>query len=152
MCIIVDADKLGKVLAEPPDQDAAPIHDWLNRRLSSGVVVYSTGGRFAKEVVGGSRTKLADYARSGKAHLIPPEQFATDEQVLQADDKLRSNDAQVLALARASGTRVPYTGDRDLMDDFKNGHFINRPRGKIHSSAENASLLTSSVCARLRLS
>ena len=149
MCIIVDANKLGQFLADPPNDDSAPIHDWLNRRRGSGILVYSTDGRFKEEIGGKARIKLADYARSGKAKLIPAERFAADEQALRADGNLRSNDAHVLALARASGARLLYTGDGDLMDDFKDRRFIDRPRGKVYSRAANAKLLTNSACAQL---
>ena len=149
MCIIVDANRLGQFLAEPPHEDSAPIHNWLNRRQGSGVILYSTGGRFATEVMGKRRAKLADYARSGKARLIPAERFVADEQALQADGNLRSNDAHVLALARASGARLLYTGDRSLMDDFRDRRII-QPKGKVYSGAANAKLLTNSACAQPR--
>lgn len=150
MCIIVDANKLGQFLAEPPSEDSEPMHRWLNRRQGRGRILYSTDGRFKEEIGGKARAKLADYARAGKAKLISAERFAADEQALRADANLHSNDAHVLALARASGARLLYTGDGNLMDDFKDRRFIDRPRGKVYSGAANANLLTNSACAQLR--
>ena len=62
----------------------------------------------------------------------------------------RSDDPHVLALARVSGVRLLYRADKDLIADFKDKRFIDNPRGRVYSSAANASLLARSVCAMLR--
>ena len=46
--------------------------------------------------------------------------------------------------------RLLYTADKDLIADFKDKRFIDNPRGRVYSSAANASLLARSVCAMLR--
>ena len=149
MCIIVDANRLGTFLADPPDEDSRPIHKWL--KSGAGSIVYSTGGRFAQEIQDRAKTKLADYRRAGRAKLIPASRFADDERDLEAHPDLRSDDPHVLALARAAGARLLYTADRNLISDFKDRRFIDGPRGKVYSGAHNAGLLTRSVCASPRL-
>ena len=144
MCIIVDANRLGKLLSEPPDEDAAPIRRWLER--ANGTLVYSTEGKFRGELGGKARTKLANYSRAGKARLIAADRFADDERLLREDRRLKSDDPHVLALARFSGVRLLYTGDKKLMADFKNVELV-RPKGRVYSDAANARLLTSTVCA-----
>ena len=148
MCIIVDTNKLGTFLADPANEDSRPIRRWLDR--GAGSIVYSTGGRFAQEVRGRVKARLADYVRAGRAKLIPGSRFASDEHDLKARPNLRSNDPHVLALAKAAGVRLLYTGDGDLISDFTNKRFIDRPRGKVYSGARNAGLLTRSVCASPR--
>ena len=148
MCIIVDANKLGAFLADPADEDSRPIRRWLDR--GAGSLVYSTGGKFKEEIQGRYKNKLADYARAGRAKLIPESRFAADERSLEARADLRSDDPHVLALARTAGVRLLYTGDRNLILDFKDKNFIDRPRGKVYSGAHNATLLTGSVCASPR--
>ena len=147
MCMIVDANKLGEFLADPPNADALPIRNWLHRRSGSGTLVYSTGGKFECELHGKARRKVADFAQAGKARLVPAARFAKDEAELCASGQLRSDDPHVLALARASGARLLYTGDGKLKTDFKNHRLISAPRGKIYSGAANADLLTRSACA-----
>lgn len=144
MCIIVDANRLGAFLADPPGVDAAPLRAWLNR---GGRIVYSTGGAFAREVGRPTRDRLLTYVRAGRARLIPADRFADDEHRLRADPDLRSDDPHVLALAREAGVRLLHTGDADLTADFKNRKFIDRPRGKVYSSAANARLLATTRCA-----
>ncbi len=148
MCIIVDTNKLGDLLADPASEDSGPIRDWLNR--GKGSIVYSTDGRFAKEIRGRARAKLAVYEQAGRATKIPGSRFADDERNLKTRANLRSDDPHVLALARAAGVRLLYTADRDLISDFTDRRVIDRPRGKVYSGARNAALLTSSACARPR--
>ena len=150
MCIIVDASRMGDFI-NPKHQDSAPIRNWLQNR---GRLVFSTGGRFTEEV-GKSKKykqKLVEYLRSGRAELIPCERFASDEDILKNSNLLNSNDPHVLALARHTGTRLLYTGDFKLIQDFKNNKVINKPRGKVYSNLTNANLLTGAVCAKLRSS
>ena len=146
MCIIVDANRLGQFLAEPPDEDSAPIHEWLNRPNAAGTLVYSTGGGFRGEVGRTARRKLAEYVRAGKARYVPAEHLVDDEERLRTSGELRSNDAHILALAKVSGVRLLHTRDKDLIADFKNPHLISKPRGKVYSGAANARLLTQSSC------
>ena len=145
----MDANKLGDLLADPASEDFRPIHDWLIR--GRGSIVYSADGRFAAEIQGRARDRLADYARAGRAMHIPGCRFAADECNLKTRANLRSDDPHVLALARAAGVRLLYTADRDLISDFKDKRVIDRPRGKVYSGAHNAALLTSSACARPKL-
>ena len=148
MCIIVDANRLGGLLSDPADADAAPVRNWLER---GGRIVYSTGGAFTREVGRRRmRDRLLDYARAGRAQYVPADQLADDERTLAARHDLRSDDRHVLALARTAGVRLLYTGDRDLMADFKNKALIDRPRGRVYTGAANAPLLTAAACAGRR--
>ena len=144
MCIIVDANRLGAFLAHPAGTDAALLRAWVDR---GGRIVYSTGGAFAREVGRRTRDRLLTYVRAGRATLVPRERFADDEHSLRADPDLRSDDPHVLALARATGVRLLHTGDADLMADFRNKKFLDRPRGKVYSTAANAGLLATTRCA-----
>jgi len=144
MCLIVDADRMGLFLATPEHTDAKPIHTWLRRGV--GRLVYSTGGKFDSEVYRRARERLAAYARAGRAKFFPEDAFRPDVRRLNAAGMLRSNDAHVLALARASRTRPLYTGDDKLKADFKNAQIISDPRGKIYSGARNQKLLNTNAC------
>ena len=147
MCIIVDANRLGDFLADPAKPDAAPVRKWLNR--GAGRIVYSTGGAFAREIGRRHRVRLQALAQAGKASVVPAPRFADDERELGVLGRLRSDDPHVLALARATGVRLLYTNDPDLIADFKNKQLIDRPRGRVYSSAANAGLLDRAVCERV---
>ena len=144
MCIIVDANRIGLLLKDPPADDTRPIFRWLRR--GHGAIVYSTGSAFSRELQQRARERFREWARAGWARVVPAESFREDERILRDGELLKSDDAHVLALARASGARLLYTGDADLIEDFKNKRLIDRPRGRIYSRASNADLLTDSVC------
>ena len=79
--------------------------------------------------------------------MVSASRFADDERGLRERADLRSDDPHVLALARYKHVRLLYTGDQDLVADFKNKQFVDRPRGKVYASAANADLLTRAACA-----
>ena len=144
MCIIIDANRLGVFLSDQMAEDEKAIHGWLNKGW--GNLVYSTGGAFANEVGGRSRAKLAKFVQAGRATVIPAEEFEEVERRLRDNKAVRSDDPHVLALAIHSRARVLYTGDQNLIRDFKNKQLIDKPRGKVYSGARNARLLTRSTC------
>ena len=135
MCIIVDTNRMMDFLSNPDNEDVAPIHKWLNRKL--GFLVYSTGGRFADELQKKVRRLLEEQTRAGNAKLIPQDEFKEDEQSLLGNSAVRSDDCHILALARASNARILFTSDQNLVEDFKNKTLIDKPRGKIYSGKQN---------------
>ena len=116
MCIIVDANRIGGLLGDPPDGDSAPVRGWIES--GRGRIVYSTGGQFANEIGDKAKVKFLEYVRAGNAKLVPHRDFAEIEKRLRSDRRLRSNDPHIIALARASGARLLFSGDRNLIQDF----------------------------------
>ena len=144
MCIIVDANRIGGLLGDPPDKDSAPVRSWIES--GRGRIVYSTGGQFANEIGGKAKLKLQEYVRAGSARLVPHADLAEMEERLRSNQSLRSNDPHVIALARASGARLLFSGDRNLIRDFTSPQIISKPRGKVYSGAGNAGLLKRIRC------
>lgn len=136
MCLIVDANRLGDFLVEPPKDDVQPIRRWL---ASGGKIVYATGGKFADEIGARARARLAELDRSGRAIYVPDADF--EPMVEQLEGRVRSDDPHVLALARSSGARVLYAHDQALIDDFTDKDIISRPRGRVYVGASNSDLL-----------
>ena len=146
MCIVIDTNKLGEFFDTPASKNAAPIHKWLSGR---GLLVFGVGGCFG-EIGPGLRRRLRDLVQAGRARPVPAAKLDEDVRALQGTGQLRSNDPHILALARASGARVLYTADRDLIVDFKNPHLVGHPRGKVYSGAANARLLAGASCGPRR--
>lgn len=144
MCMIVDTNRLGDFLAKPETPDAAPIHRWLRRGW--GNLAFSMGGAFADELYRAAKSRLLEYSRAGQATRFPDEQVEDEARRLKSEGVVRSNDAHVLALAKVSGARLLYSGDADLMADFKDGKILGKPRGKIYSGVKNKRLLTRDAC------
>ncbi len=146
MCIIIDTDRMHRFFHEPLVEDAIPIHTWLQR---GGAVAYCTVGKYKQELEkfdNKGRSKLLELQRNGKAFLVNDQTVIAEKESLEKTDACISNDIHILALARASGARLLYTGDNALKRDFKNKEIIDSPRGKIYSGAANKTLLKPNSC------
>ena len=144
MCIILDNNKLGPFFNHKRNEDSTPIHDWIEKR--SGKLVYSFGGKFGTEMSSNAKKKLRGLDQSGKAKQIHHSELTKQARKIPENIVFKSDDKHIISLARASGARLLYTEDKDLMEDFKNTQLINNPKGKIYSRAKNKDLLTDTVC------
>ena len=133
MCIIVDADRIVDFFSKPNNEDAAPIHKWLEKKL--GVLIYSTGSKFAGELQQKTRRALLEYVKAGYAKPISASDFQEEQHRLQKNSAVKSNDCHVLALAKFAKVRILYTGDGDLKKDFKNKCLISK--GKLYTGKQN---------------
>ena len=139
MCAILDANVVHEVfgVARPPAGEG--FFNWLN----SGGGRLVVGGRLREELNQSSQAyrEWAQQARlSGDLkRLDDPEEMEvnTKTEVLEQGAALKSNDPHVIALAQVSGSRLLYSNDSDLQDDFKDRRLINNPRGKVYSTLVN---------------
>ena len=73
----------------------------------------------------------------------------TRTEELREDQRLKSDDPHVIALAQVSGARLLYTNDEDLQKDFRNTNLVNNPSGKVYSTeAENTRTRNSELRTR----
>jgi hypothetical protein len=143
MCIIVDSSVAAEMFQIPPQTDAIPVIDWIDRR--GGKLV--CGGRLERElfVIEAARRWIKERLRSGRAISYPEENVSAEEERLRG--LCRSNDPHVVALARISGARTLYSRDQDLRGDFRCSSLVANPRGKVYSSSRHVHLLRhSSSC------
>jgi hypothetical protein len=120
------------------DPDAAPILKWLEARKGD----IATGGTNLSELYGGPfRRLLIRLVEDGRAKVFPKASIESSEISLKKNKAVKSNDFHVLALAIVSGSRVVFSNDQLLADDFRNKNIINKPRGSIYKTANHAPLL-----------
>ena len=163
MCLIVDANKLADFLEEQPTRDSEPIHNWLRpgrkrreRRghaaetsgRRGGVVVYATAGKFRTEVSRAARARLEYLRRAGRAKLFNESELEEGRKLV-AERHMTSDDLHVLALAAVSRARVVYTGDNDLMNDFRNRKVMGGMAGSVYSGWKTRGLLRPDMCDHL---
>jgi predicted nucleic acid-binding protein len=91
--------------------------------------------------VGNVKRRLVVLWQAGLALEVCTERIGQEERQVNAIEGRKSDDAHVLALARASGARVLCTHDEDLQADFKNLEIVPRPKGKIYKNQDHARLL-----------
>lgn len=141
MCVIIDASVAGRAFAIPCEDDFAPLWKWIEEK--DGKLVFGLGGKFGKELgaLPHAKRRVRELSRAGRAIQISGEKLASEERAIEKLTICKSNDAHVLALALASGTRVLCTDDQDLETDFKNPDIVSSPRGKIYKNASHRHLL-----------
>ncbi len=140
MCMIVDANVLGRFLLQPKHGDIAPIYHWLEQGWGS--IVYSTGGQFKRDIDFRSQRRLHRLVQAGLARSVPWKKIQGHTESL---GPIHSNDEHILALAIVSRVRLLYTDDVALRRDFKDRSIVG---GAIYRNHSDAHLLTKDACAR----
>jgi len=72
---------------------------------------------------------LEEWARQGSLVRADEEKYEAEYKIIE-NMNITSDDEHILALARCCGSRLLYTEDRALIDDFKCSQIIS-PRGKV---------------------
>ena len=80
--------------------------------------------------------------RAGQARMIEKEKVETEMREIEGHKTLKSNDVHILALAKASNTKILCSQDLKLHQDFT----AVIARGKIYQRREHVNLLTQDVC------
>jgi len=150
MCLIVDANQAALIFGNPGGAGApaafAPIVRWLG---AGGCIVH--GGLLSEELsrVASVRRYLVQLDRAGRARRIAADLVEREEEEIQRLGGTGSNDAHVIALARASGARTLCSADQLLHADFKNPRLLAKPRGAVYQLARHRRLLRhTSSCGR----
>lgn len=136
MCIIVDANCAGDLVAQPIGDMAKEL---LNHLLLKGQLAH--GGKLTEEL---TKTKferlLKELARGGRAKSYSRDIIQAEERKLVGDRACCSNDSHIIALAIVSGARVVVSRDQKLAEDFTNPRLL-RPKGKVYKEARHKRLL-----------
>ncbi|MCE2485793.1 MAG: hypothetical protein J4F42_09805 [Desulfurellaceae bacterium] len=138
MCLILDTNRYGDFL-NPENQDMKPVRDWMNAK--NGKMVYSSIGKIKKELRQSRKMndKFKEYRRAGKIISYPRQAIAEEKTNLPSH---KSDDPDVLALARVSEVTLLVTDDRDLQADFE--RII--PGGRIYKTKDDADFLSRDLC------
>lgn len=143
MCIIIDANRANECFGSRVSTDARPVIKWVTSGY--GKIVF--GGKLYRELLNTKfRTWLLGQYRIGLAHRLPDAAVDEKAEELSESNLLVSDDPHVIAVALVSGTRLLYSHDDDLINDFKNNSIINNPRGKVYKTQRNKQLLHRHIC------
>ena len=125
-------------------EDMKPVHRWIN---NSGKFVYSDDKTIETEIKQSHRETMRYLLvgkRAGKAKFISKKAVMTAKKDIEkCHDVLKSNDIHILALAKASNTRLLCSSDRKLQEDFKNKNII---AGKVYKNKTHSHLLKLDAC------
>ncbi len=139
MCVILDANCIGKYNKDPADEDMKPVQQWLERK--NGKIVYSDTEKFRKEWDSGGGYELRrQLQRRNKLKLMSVQDVQQKENELK--DKIKSNDAHIVALALVAQVKVLVSNDSKLIEDFKE----HVSQGKVYKTKGHRHLLTKDTC------
>lgn len=132
-CAILDADCIGEVFGREESEAGVEFRRWL----FDGKLRLVSGGRAQEELRRSSEFKQWAAARPPNLtvlaqRLIEPTKAELDERKRTFGD-IRSNDTHVLALALVSGSRLLYSRDGALRDDFEDPSIILGPWGQLYN-------------------
>ena len=142
LCIIVDANVGHTMFSRQPTEAGRTVRDWIKK--GSGRLIF--GGQNAAELFHTNAAKkwVHEAWRAGKARQVRSEAIEHERSLLEHIAAVSCNDAHVLALARASGARVLFTEDNNLIRDFKDTTIIPKPRGWVFRKPDHRKKLFSS--------
>ena len=136
MCAILDANVVAEVFGADQPPAGKGFFDWINTGPGRLVV----GGRLRGELQQGSkgfREWAAQATQYGRIRIKSDDDVNARTVELQAEAALRSDDPHIIALAQVSGSRLLYSNDRALQQDFRNRSLIDNPRGSVYSTRVN---------------
>lgn len=150
MCVIIDANIAALVFADSPDDDFAPVLDWLCSPRKHGCIAY--GGQLARELFKRTETRrfLRALQQAGRARQMRTADLDCEEKAVLKIGLCRSDDPHVVALARVSGARTLCSRDHALHQDFRNPRLISKPRGSVYMRPEHQRLLKHTSSCGLR--
>ena len=138
MCLILDANMFGAFL-DRDNEDMAPVRNWLDSR--NGKIAWSPTSKMRRELKRYGKKMEDEFRRYGDAGKLKRIDKATVERAKERLPKLRSDDPEIIALARASGVSLLVSADRNLHADFK--RIIG---GSIYQTRRHRRLLRPDVC------
>ena len=140
MCIIVDANVDHEVFSD--DDQASDAGRIVRNWISDGSNRLVFGGRNKEELFrrGESKRWVKRLWDAGRARQITTAEIDAEWSRLCEAGPMRSNDAHIIALARASGARTLFSHDNGLMQDFKDARFL-EPKGWVFSRAGHRKVL-----------
>ena len=139
-CAILDADSIGEVFGNDESEAGTEFLKWV----LDGRLRLVSGGHAQEELRGNTEFRKWAAARPPNLSVYRQRLISTEKEKLdirkQMFGDVRSNDTHVLALAVVSGSRLLYSRDNALRDDFTDGSIILGPWGQLYNEGAKDSL------------
>lgn len=137
MCLILDTNKFSDYL-NPNKQDMEPVRRWI--REKNGKIVFAHTDQMEKELSKHRKmhTKFHEDRENGRVVLINAKKVEDKKVDLP---ELKSNDADIIALALEANVKILVSGDIDLHEDFKS-----IVRGRVYQNRTHKHLLKRDTC------
>lgn len=148
MCIIVDTCVASKVLSHAEDPDFAPVQRALGLCGGTASLFLYLGGLLRTEIL---QIKLvlpilSELDKVGRLQLCDEAELDVAQRAVSENASATSNDAHVIALAKATRAQVVCTTDEALANDLTNPRVVSKPRCSVFKTADHAPLLRKCRC------
>lgn len=130
MCVIIDSNVINQVFGVRNKQAGRELLKWIESR--KGKLIF--GGRLTQEIEQNNncRAWMRTASRRGLAREIPGNAITKKYKVLT---KHKSDDEHILVLAMVSRTRLLFTNDTALADDFRDPDIMGSGfRGRVYTT------------------
>ena len=150
MCLIVDNNVVRRVFGLEP----APDFDDLRKALftpSDAPIRLVCDSKLLGEYVTYDKVQvlLIELNRLGRVRRVPDAPIQAEMQVLRQEGHFKSDDPNLLALARVENIRLLCSEDSALRADFTNREIIDNDRGCLYDHPRHNHLLRKHCGARL---
>lgn len=137
MCVILDTNLYSDFLSG--HKDMLPVKHWIEKK--QGKLAYVPVGKIERELKRHGKMSLRIKSMSQAGQV---KQYGQDDvnEMKQTLTGLKSNDPDIIALAKASGATLLISRDQALHEDFK----ANISDGKIYQKAKHRHLLRRYSC------
>lgn len=137
MCAILDSNVLNDVFKPSRSGAFKGFYEWLVK--GKGSLVFSE--KFLKDEILHKNTSFevkktfSEFQSSGIANEVKPDKLNPEREFINLHkDRLLSNDFEILAIARATKSRLLFTNDRRLHQDFRNRAIVDTPKRVIYTT------------------
>ena len=134
--IIIDSNMFSTFI-DKKNEDAKPIHKCILKKTLQ--LVYGGDDDSMREIKKHDKMKreLSRLRRLNSAIKVNKGQLEKEKKKLDVS-KLRSNDQHLICIALVRrDSRLLFSKDKNLHQDFKNKYIINNPEGKIYQSKKD---------------
>ncbi len=137
MCLILDTNKFSEYV-NPENQDMELVRKWMSKK---GKIVYSPTLKLKQELEKHDkmRKQFEQFRENGKLNQIPEGEVEHDRRSLP---QLKSDDPDIIALARVANVKLLVSSDKDLHTDFK--EIVG---GKVYQTRDHHHLLRQDTCS-----
>lgn len=147
MCIILDANQFSRFFNSnhPNHPDMKPLRKILKKRKVK--IAYAPIEKIIKEWKPNRNNEyFKELWSNGSIERYGKQEVTTAQQELSRQNKLKSDDPHLIALAQISGSNLLVSADQNLHKDFRNTALIQD--GMIYQTKAHAHLLKKATCLK----
>ena len=137
MCLILDTNRYSDFL-NPQNQDMEPVRQWMRKK--SGKIAFAHTEKLYRELKNHHKMhiRFQEDRANGRVKLFDAQEV---EEMKANLPELKSNDPDIIALAKVSNVKLLVSADSDLHADFKS-----IVKGRVYQTRHHRHFLQRDAC------